>query len=150
MIAVNTGNTAVVMNNNDGAMNTNTGARSGAVIKDINEFGSATDKSTLVGRGLFVNGVRVNRVLSDNVFTVKSGSGEMFVLLDNNLDSPGGKEGQIKIRRDQNVNLGGEFRNVPTDEVAQETKGGGLDKSEYAQMKGQQVYLHATSVSDVK
>jgi hypothetical protein len=46
--------------------------------------------------------------------------------------------------------LGGEFRNVPTDEVAQETKGGGLDKSEYAQMKGQQVYLHATSVSDVK
>jgi hypothetical protein len=80
MIAANTGNTAVVMNNNDGAMNTNTGARSGAVIKDVNEFGSATDKSTLVGRGLFVNGVRVNRVLSDNVFTVKSGSGEMFVL----------------------------------------------------------------------
>jgi len=150
MIAANTGNTAVVMNNNDGAMNTNTGARSGAVIKDVNEFGSATDKSTLVGRGLFVNGVRVNRVLSDNVFTVKSGSSEMFVLLDNNLDSPGGKEGQIKIRRDQNVNLGGEFRNVPTDKVAQETKGGGLDKSEYAQMKGQQVYLHATSVSDVK
>ncbi|MDQ3711353.1 MAG: hypothetical protein M3388_03960 [Acidobacteriota bacterium] len=152
-VVPNTGNTAVVMNNNDGAMNTNAGARSGAVIKDVNEFGSATDKSMLVGRGFFVNGVRVNRVLSDNVFTVKSGSGEMFVLLDNNLDSPGGKEGQIKMRSGQNVNLGGEFRSVPSGEVNAETKGGGLDNldnKEYAQMKGQQVYLHANSVSDVK
>ncbi len=85
----------------------------------------------------FLRAARVNRVLSDNVFIVKSGSGKMFALLNNNFDSTGGKKGQIKIRRDQNVNLGGEFRNVPTDEVAQETKGGGLDKSEYAQMKGQ-------------
>jgi hypothetical protein len=146
----NTGNTAVIVNNNGGAMNANGGARSGAVIKDVNEFGNATDKSALVGRGFFVNGVRVNRVLSDNVFTVKSGSGEMFVLLDKNLDSPGGKEGQIKMKPGQNVNLGGEFRNVPAGEVTAETKGGGLDNKEYAQMKGQQVYLHATSVEDAK
>ncbi len=148
----NGGNTAVVMNDNSGAMsgNNGNGARNGAVIKDINEFGSASDKSTLVGRGLFVNGVRVNRVLSDKVFTVKSGSGEMFVMLDDNLDKAGGKEQQIKMKPGQNVNLGGEFRNVPTGEVAQETKGGGLNKNEYAQMKGQNVYLHATSVEDVK
>lgn len=145
----NTGNTAGVVNNS-GAMSTNDGARSGTVIKDVNEFGSATDKSTLVGRGVFVNGVRVNRVLSDNVFTVKSGSDEMFVLLDNNLDSPGGKEGQIKMRPGQNINLGGEFRSVSSGEVTAETKGGGLGNKEYAQMKGQQVYLHANSVSDVK
>lgn len=152
------GNTAVVMNDNsgamnsgnDGAMNNGNGARNGAVIKDINEFGGASDKSTLVGRGLFVNGVRVERVLSDKVFTVKSGSGEMFVMLDDKLDSLGGKEQQIKMKAGQNVNLGGEFRNVPTGEVAQETKGGGLNKNEYAQMKGQNVYLHATSVEDVK
>jgi hypothetical protein len=150
-VVANTGNTAVVVNNNSGTMNSDgSGARSGAVIKDVNEFGSATDKSTLVGRGFFVNGVRVNRVLSDKVFTVKSGSGEMFVLLDDNLDSPGGKEGQIKMKQGQNVNLGGEFRNVPTGEVSAETKGGGLNKNEYASMKGQQVYLHATSVSDAK
>lgn len=155
--AANTGNTAVVVNSNGGAMNANggtmganDGTRSGAVIKDVNEFGSATDKSTLVGRGLFVNGVRVNRVLSDKVFTVKSGSSEMFVMLGDNLDSPGGKEGQIRMKPGQNVNLGGEFRTVPAGEVTAETKGGGLDSKEYAQMKGQQVYLHANSVSDVK
>lgn len=151
--AANNGNTAVVVNNNGTNTNANTGgaARGGAVIKDVNEFGNATDKSTLVGRGFFVDGgVPVNRVLSDKVFTVKSGSGELFVMLDDNLDSPGGKEGQIKMRRGQNVNLGGEFRSVPTNEVAQETKGGGLNKNEYAQMRGQRVYLHATSVSDAK
>ncbi len=74
----------------------------------------------------------------------------MFALLNNNLDSTGGKKGQIKMRSGQNVKLGGEFRNVPTDEIAQKTKGGGLDKNEYAQMKGQQVYLHANSVSGNK
>jgi hypothetical protein len=74
----------------------------------------------------------------------------MFVLLDDNLDSPGGKESQVRMKPGQNVNLGGEFRAVPTGEVAQETKGGGLDNKEYAQMKGQRVYLHATSISDVK
>ncbi len=147
----NMNNTAVVVNSNNASMSDTDGARGGAVIKDVNDFGSASDKSTLVGRGFFVNGVRVNRILSDKVFTVKSGASEMFVMLDNNLDSPGGKEGQIKMRPGQNVNLGGEFRAVPTGEVAQETKGGGgLDNKEYAQMKGQRVYLHATSVSDVK
>jgi len=146
----NTGNTAIVVNNNDAALNSDVGARSGAVIKDVNEFGTATDKASLAGRGFFVNGVRVNRVLSDKIFTVKSSAGEMFVMLDENLDSSGGKESRIKMRAGQNVNLGGEIRNVPTNEVAQETKGGGLNKNEYARMKGQQVYLHATSVSDEK
>jgi hypothetical protein len=149
-VTANTGNTAVVVNNNSGALNSDGGARDRSVVKDVNEFGSATDKSTFVGRGVFVNGVRVDRVLSDNVFTVKSGSGELFVMLANNLDSPGGKEGQIKIKRGQNVNLGGEFRAVPTNETTKETKGGGLDGKEYVQMKGQKVYLHATSVSDAK
>jgi hypothetical protein len=132
------------------SMDANTREGDRSVIKDVNEFGSASDKSTLVGRGFLANGVRVNRVLSDNVFTVKSGSGEMFVLLEDNLDSPGGKEGKIKMRPGQNVNLGGEFRSVPTSEVARETKGGGLNNKEYAQMKGQQVYLHTTSVEDAK
>jgi hypothetical protein len=148
----NTGNTAIAVNNNDAAaINTDGRARSGAVIKDVNEFGSASDKGSLVGRGFFVNGVRVNRVLSDKIFTVNSSAGEMYVMLGENLDSSGGKENQIRMRRGQTVNLGGEFRNVPTnDEVAQETKGGGLSKNEYGRMKGQEVYVHANSVSDAK
>ena len=153
----NTGNTAVIMNGN-GSANDMTGGGSGstttmnrgAVIKDVNEFGSASDKTALVGRGFFVNGVRVNEVLSDKVFTVKSGSGEMFVMLDESLDSGGGKEKQIKPRPGQMINLGGEFQSVPTGEVKEETPSGGLNKNEYARMKGQNVYLHATSLSDAK
>jgi hypothetical protein len=149
--SANSGNIAVVVNNNDTAMNaTGNGARDGSVIKDVDEFGSADDKSALVGRGFFVNDVRVRRVLSDKVFTVKSGSGEMFVMLDENLDSGGGKEQQIRMRRGQRVNLGGEFRNIPTGEIGEENKEGGLSKKEYAKMKGQQVYLHANSVSDAR
>lgn len=147
------GNTAVVVNSNGaaGAATTaNGGNNAGAVVSDVNLYGTTTDKATLVGRGFFADAVRVNRVVSDKVFTVKSGSGEFFVMLDNNLDSAGGKEKQIKMRAGQNVNLGGEFRNVPSGEVKEETKEGGLNKNEYAQMKGQNVYLHATSVSDAK
>jgi len=147
------GNTAVVVNSNTGAGMSNgnmAGANSGAVITDVNMFGTTTDKSTLDGRNTTLTGVRVNRLLSDKVFTVKSGSGELFVMLDNNLDSTGGKEQQIKMKTGQNVNLGGEFRNVPTGETNMEAKEGGLNKNEYARLKGQNVYLHATSVSDVK
>ncbi len=53
-------------------------------------------------------------------------------MLGDNLDSLGGKEGQVKMKTGQNVNLGGEFRSVPTGEVSAETKGGGLDNKEYA------------------
>jgi hypothetical protein len=150
------GNTAVVVNSANGNSGANAngamsgGANSGAAVTDVNMFGTTTDKSTLVGRNSTLSGVRVERVLSDKVFTVKSGSGEMFVLLDDNLDSGGGKEKQIKMQSGQNVNIGGAFRSVPTAEVKDETKGGGLNSKEYAQMKGQSVYLHATSVSDVK
>lgn len=149
--ATNAGNVAVVVNSNTGAnmTNGNTSA-SGAAVTDVNAFGTAADKASLVGRNVTLSGVRVNRVLSDKVFTVKSGSGELFVMLDNNLDSAGGKEQQIKMKAGQNVNLGGAFRSVPTGETKEESKEGGLNKNEYAQMKGQQVYLHATSVEDAK
>jgi hypothetical protein len=50
----------------------------------------------------------------------------------------------------QNVNFGGEVRAIPTAETGKENKEGGLEGKEYAQMKGQQVYLHANSVSDAK
>lgn len=159
----NGGNTAVVVNSGSGSMNNgamngaggsgamNSGGNSGgAAITDVNVFGTTSDKATLVGRGINLSGVRVNRVLSDKVFTVKSGAGELFVMLDDNLDSAGNKEKQIRIKPGQNVVLGGTFRGVPTGEIKEENKEGGLNSKEYAQMKGQQVYLHATSVSDAK
>ncbi len=121
----------------------------GETITDVNYFGSASDKSTLVGRGINLSGVVVNRVVSDRVFTVKSGAGEMFVMLDDALNA-GGKEKQIQIKRGQRINLGGSFRNVPTAEVKDEAQNRDLNAKNYAQMKGQNVYLHATGVSDAK
>ena len=157
----NSSNAVVVANNNsnnrNGVVNGNLGngsnnaaLNSGPVVTDTNFFGGVNDKMTLVGREAKISSVRVNRVLSDRVFTVKSGSGEMFVMLDENLDSPGGKEDQIKMKPGQNVNLGGSFRTIPTAEVKDEAQNRDLSQKEYAQMKGQRVYLHATSVSDVR
>lgn len=152
------GNTAVVVNSDNNGSASNAGVagangsrntNSGSVITDVNFYGNTADKNSLVGRGLFVNGVTVNRVLSDRIFTVKSGSGEMFVMLGENLDSGGGKEQQIRIRAGQTVNLGGEFRTVPNAETKDE-QSRDLNQKEYAQMKGQQTYLHANSVADAK
>ncbi len=155
MSAANASNVAVVTNTGNANMSAGSSTddvalNSGPVVTDTNFFAGANDKMTLVGREAKISSVRVNRVLSDRVFTVKSGSGEMFVMLDENLDSPGGKESQIKMKPGQNVNLGGSFRTIPTGEVKAETQNSDLSQKEYAQMKGQRVYLHATSVSDVR
>ena len=155
MSAANASNVAVVTNTGNANMSAGSSTddvalNSGPVVTDTNFFAGANDKMTLVGREAKISSVRVNRVLSDRVFTVKSGSGEMFVMLDENLDSPGGKESQIKMKPGQNVNLGGSFRTIPTAEVKDEAQNRDLSQKEYAQMKGQRVYLHASSVSDVQ
>jgi len=145
-VVTNTGNA----NMSAGSSTDDVALNSGPVVTDTNFFAGANDKMTLVGREAKISSVRVNRVLSDRVFTVKSGSGEMFVMLDENLDSPGGKESQIKMKPGQNVNLGGSFRTIPMAEVKDEAQNRDLSQKEYAQMKGQRVYLHASSVSDVQ
>jgi hypothetical protein len=73
----------------------------------------------------------------------------MFALLDENLDTGGGKEKQIKMRTGQTVNLSGDFRRVPDSETRDEQQRN-LNQREYAQMKGQDVYLHVGSVKDAK
>ncbi|MDQ3748991.1 MAG: hypothetical protein M3367_08275 [Acidobacteriota bacterium] len=153
--ASNASNVAVVTNTGNANMSVgnstnNAALNSGPAITDTNFFAGVNDKMTLVGREAKISSVRVNRVLSDRVFTVKSGSSEMFVMLDENLDSPGGKESQIRMKPGQNVNLGGSFRAIPTAEVKNESQNSDLSQKEYAQMKGQRVYLHASSVSDVQ
>lgn len=142
-------NTGVSQQNGNSSIDVaNTGSATGANVTDVNIFGNTQDQASLVGRRAELTNVKVNRVLSDKVFTVTSGKGEMFVMLDDNLDTAGGKEQQIKARPGQVVNLGGSFRNVPTGETASERQGGDLNSKEYAQMKGQRVYLHATSVKN--
>ena len=149
-------NTAVVTNTNTGVATTggNTNSNSttaGGMISDINIFGTTTDKASLVGRTVDLQKIKVQRVLSDKVFTVLSGSNEMFALLGDNLNA-GAKEKQIKIEAGQVLNLAGDFRTVPTGETKAETQKGSLSVSqkEYAQMKGQQIYLHTSKVEDAK
>ena len=146
-------NNMASMNANVGMANANArittegaATATGQRVTDVNIFGSTADKMSLAGRRVDLTNVRVARVLSDRVFTVTSGSGEMFVMLDENLDTGGGREQQIKARPGQSVNLGGTFRNVPSAETSEERQGRALDAREYAQMKGQQIYLHATDV----
>lgn len=130
------------------AANSDGNQPAGRTIEAVNFFGTTADKQSLVGRGVSLRAARVDRVLSDRVFTVKSENEEMFVMLDESLDSGGGKEKQIRVRRGQNVRLAGSFRAAPTEEVKEETQGGGLNQKEYAQMKGQKVYLHATEIGN--
>ena len=140
-------NTAIVVNNNASGAALNSSAN--GAITDVEYFGGAADQSALVGRQVNFAGARVNRVVSDRVFTIKSGKGEFFVMLDDALNA-GSKEQQIQIKPGQNLKLDGEFRSVPTGEVKDEEKNRDLSAKNYAQMKNQKVYLHATSVSDAK
>ena len=128
----------------------NRGTATGERVTDVNIFGNTADKNSLAGRGVQLTKVKVNRVISDRVFTVTSGSSEMFAMLSENLDSGGGKEQQIKIRSGQTLNINGDFQRVPDAETKEETQNRDLNKAEYAQMKGQQIYLHTTTVEDVK
>lgn len=141
---VNANSTAVVTNTNTAA-NTS-GANTGAALTDVSYFGGVNDKSSLVGRRANFTNVRVEKVVSDHIFTVKSGSGEMYVYLDESQDTAAGKEKAVQVKAGQNLNLSGDFRGIPTGEVKAEQapkKDGSLTAKEYADMKGQQVYLHA-------
>ncbi|HVF86040.1 MAG TPA: hypothetical protein VM866_00560 [Pyrinomonadaceae bacterium] len=124
------------------------GTATGERVTDVNLFGSTAEKSTLAGRRVDLQNVKVNRVVSDRVFTLTSGSGEMFVMLDDTLNR-GGMEEQIKMQPGQLVNLGGTFQGVPTEEIKDEQRRD-LNAGEYARMKGQQIYLHATDVKNAK
>lgn len=143
-------NTGVTANTNAPRIDVqNAGTATGPKVTDVGFFGGVNDKSTLVGRGADLKNVKVNRVLSDRVFTVTSGSSEMFMLLDDKLNV-GNMEERIKIRPGQVVNLSGDFRSVPTGEVKDEEQNRDLNRAEYARMKDQKVYLHVNAVSDAK
>jgi hypothetical protein len=145
----NSGNAVGTANASGAAIpaDSNEARQSGAAVSDVNYFAGINDKASLAGRSADLKNVRVNRVVSDRLFTVKAGSGEMFVLLDESLDSAGGKEKQIKIRRGQNLNIGGAFQSVPEAETREEQQRD-LNQREYRRMRGQQVYLQANSVDD--
>lgn len=149
VVDTNANNVANMSTNANARITTeNAGTATGQRVTDVNIFGSTADKTSLAGRRVDLTNVRVARVLSDRVFTVTSGSGEMFVMLDENLDTGGGREQQIKARPGQLVNLGGSFQLVPNAQTQGERSGGGLNAQEFQQMANQQVYLHCTDAKN--
>lgn len=144
----NTGMTTNTGNGNARITTQGVGTATGDRVTDVNIFGSTADKASLAGRRVELQNVKVNRVISDRVFTVTSGSGEMFAMLDDNLNR-GSMEQQIKMQPGQMVNIGGTFQRVPTGEVADE-KRRDLNAGDDARMKDQQIYLHVTDVKDAK
>lgn len=148
--AVNTvGNAVSTTNGNNTVGSANNNSASGDTVTAVNFFGFTKDKSSIVGRNVDLRSARVNRVLSDRVFTVKSENEEMFVLLDESLDATVDNKPRKQIKVGETVALKGDFRRVPDGEV-QEERGRGLNQKEYAQMKGQQVYLHAQNLGGTK
>ena len=119
------------------------GTATGERVTDVNVFGSAADKRSLVGRTVDLQNVAVARVLSDRVFTVTAGRGEMFVMLGDQLNT-GPAEAATKIAPGQKLTLGGTFQAVP-DQQTKDEQGRGLDQQEYRQMQGQEIYLRATA-----
>lgn len=126
--------------NSDGAVSEANANR----ITDVNTYASTPDKSTLVGKAAEMRNVKVARLLSDRVFTVTSGAGEIFAMLDENLDT-GSRESNVRLQPGQTVSLSGSFQNVPNDQIRDERRRN-LNAREFAQMKNQQVYLHVTSI----
>lgn len=141
-------NAITVTNTNAGNTSGAANATVGRTIEAVNFFGTTADKQSLFGRAANFRSARVERVLSDKVFTVRSDKEEMFVMLDEKLDSGGGKENQIRVRAGQNVRLTGDFRPVPTQETKDEVQQGNLKLEDFRDMKNQQVYLHATEIGN--
>ncbi len=106
----------------------------------------AVVEPALVGRHVEYANVRVTRVLSDRVFTVTSGAGELFARLDDALDD-GPAEQRVVVREGQLLDVRGDFRRVPdADTVDEQSRPVRLPPGAAEAMRGQRAYLHVTVI----
>lgn len=118
-------------------------------ITDPNTFAQTAQKQELVNKEVLLNNAPVGRVLSDRMFTVVSGNTEFFALLDESLDSAGGREQSIQIQPGERRSFIGHFTMVPSIDVAQEQAGNlPMNSEEYQELKNEKVYLHITNLTN--
>ena len=118
----------------------------GTVLVDVGAYGAASDKTALVGRRVEFSNVRVTRVLSDRVFTVTSGSGELYAMLDDALNA-GPVEQRVVVQAGQLLDVQGSFRRVPDAEtVDEQNRPVRLAPGAAEAMRDQQAYLHMTVI----
>lgn len=118
----------------------------GAVIVDLGAYAATTDKRSLLGRRVEFSNVHVTRVLSDRVFTVTSGTGELYALLDDALNN-GPIEQRVVVQPGQLLDIQGSFRQPPTAEtVDEQNRPVRLSPAAAEALGGQQAYLHVTTI----
>jgi hypothetical protein len=121
-------------------------AGSGERIVDVGTYFSAADRRKLAGRGIDLSNVEVQRVVSDRGFTVGSKKGEeLFVMLDDRLNE-GSAEKRVRIRPGQRLAIGGTLMEPPSAETKEE-RYRGLSAQETKELRAQDVYLHASTIS---
>jgi hypothetical protein len=130
----------------DGAVTQVATSDGGAFVSDVELYGATADKRTLLDRRVEFSNVRVTRVVSDRVFTVTSGGGELYAMLDDALNQ-GAMEQRVNIVAGQLLDVQGAFRAPPNAETANEQRRPvGLTPAVAASLRAQPLYLHVTLV----
>lgn len=130
----------------DGAVAQVATSDGGAFISDVDLYGTTADKRTLLDRRVEFSNVRVTRVVSDRVFTVTSGGGELYAMLDDALNQ-GGMEQRVAVVAGQLLDVQGAFRAPPNAETANEQQRPvGLTPEVAASLRAQPLYLHVTLI----
>jgi hypothetical protein len=130
----------------DGAVGSPLPVDQQGVIWDVNLYGATRDKQSLLNRPVQLLNASVARVLSDRVFTIPSGSSEIFAMLDEGLNN-GPPERRVTIAARQNVDLQGSFRSVTGAET--EPLPAAVTGDAGAELRAQPIYLRVTLVRAV-
>jgi len=120
----------------------------GEVLNDLVLIYGAVDRTTYADRRFEIPDVTVGRMISDRVFTVGTGDGEMYVMLDEALDR-GSAEAAIQIKPGQKLSLVGKIARAPNAETADERMRG-LSAEDATAMRKQGVYLQITRIGGAK
>jgi len=150
------GSVATTPNNDQTKMNTNVNPMndgkmmSGDKITDAGIWGSTADKSTLVGKNAEFSNLKVVRIVGPRTFTVDSGKGEIYVMLDDNAARAVGTQGKIDVG--DTLNLTGEFQRLNMEEIKDTANDRfrPLTATEREFMQKTPVYFNVSSVSKLK
>lgn len=163
-----TGNAAATSNNDQTKMdndanrmtdgktdNMNTADKDGKMtagdkLTDVGIWGSTADKTTLVGKNAEFSKLRVVRIVGPRTFTVDSGKGEIYVMLDDDSARQVGTQGKIGVG--DTLNLTGEFQKLDMAEIKDTANDRfrPLTDTEREFMKKTPIYFNVSSVSNLK
>ncbi len=121
-------------------------AVSNASVTDPGFYAATADKVSLAGREAALDGVKVVRIVGPKTFTVASGSDELFVIIDQDLNSGVGSQGRIDIG--DSVTLKGTFQRLQQETIndISNRRFRALTEPEREALGKTQIYLHATEV----